>query len=438
MPSDRLTKSLVDATQPKASGDLFVWDAGKGSTAGFGLKVAPTGRKTFVFQYRLKGGKMDRRIKIGKYGDWTVETARDRARELRRLVDSGHDPFEKRAAEIKAREEAKRLEVDHSFGNVAAQFLEAYKVERLSSTGRKRSPKTIEMVEGAIKHLSAHFGRKRIDTLTARDIRAALAAIPAENVAKRRNVYASASILWSWALENEYATDRIFEALKPPAKPRSRDRVLSDTELAVIWRASRKIPYPFGPVYRLLILSGQRREEVAGMDWREMDRAAKTWTLPPDRAKNAAAHIVPLSDAVIAEIDAIAGGEDWPTQGLVFVTPKGTPLTAYSAAKRRLDAAVQGIVKDQAIDDLLPWRVHDLRRTVATGLQRLGVRLEVTESVLNHTSGTRGGIVGVYQRHDWANEKRDALNAWADHVLSLARPKSVACPADAKGDCNVQ
>jgi integrase len=181
-------------------------------------------------------------------------------------------------------------------------------------------------------------------------------------------------------------------------------------------------------------LTGQRREEVAGLAWVELDRKERLWRLPKERAKNGVANDVALSEASIAELDAIAGvtslepaDRKWPRRGLVFSTTGKTAVSGFSRAKRRWDAAVVKLAaKDQQLAEeevkIARWTVHDLRRTLATGLQRLGVRFEVTEAVLNHVSGARGGVAGVYQRYGWADEKRAALDAWARHVDSILKP----------------
>ena len=164
---------------------------------------------------------------------------------------------------------------------------------------------------------------------------------------------------------------------------------------------------------RLLMVTGQRREEVAGLDWKELDRSAAEWVIPAARSKNGKAHTVPLSQLALDQLDALAGDGEWPKKGLVFTTTGKTPASGHSRAKERIDRLMIELL-DGA--DLEPWRIHDLRRTTATGLQRLGVRFEVTEAVLNHVSGSRSGVAGVYQRHSWKDEKRDALKAWAAHV----------------------
>src|SRR5207248_2399743 len=157
---------------------------------------------------------------------------------------------------------------------------------------------------------------------------------------------------------------------------------------------------PFGAIVRLLILTGQRREEVGGMTWTELNGDFSTWTIAASRTKNGTPHVVPLADRTREVLRTLPR-----TGALVMPGDRPpAPFSGWSKAKARL-------VAESGIAD---WVLHDLRRTMATGLQRLGVRLEVTEAVLNHISGSRAGIVGIYQRHDWASEKRAALDAWAN------------------------
>jgi integrase len=182
---------------------------------------------------------------------------------------------------------------------------------------------------------------------------------------------------------------------------------LSDHELRLVWRATEAIGWPFGSMVRLLLLTGQRRNEVARMQWIELDLERGLWTLPRERVKNDRPHTVPLSPLVVSIIKSlprIAGQ-------YVFTTNGETASSGYSVAKRRLDAQLPA--------DMPAWRWHDLRRTLASGLARLGVNLPVIEKILNHISGSFGGIVSVYQHHDFADEKRQALEAWSDHVAAI-------------------
>jgi integrase len=240
---------------------------------------------------------------------------------------------------------------------------------------------------------------------------------------------------FAWAVKRGAVNVNPFAALPVGKSVAKRERVLSDPEIAEIWRAAGEAAAPYGTIVQLLILTGQRRGEVAGMSWDEISNDLTTWTLSSERTKNGAVHTVPLSPAVYDLLRAALprGANGRPTNGsLVLPGAVGTPFAGWSKAKRGLDKAIMDARAKGAAgastrtSPLVPWSIHDLRRTVATGLQRLGVRLEVTEAVLNHVSGTRGGIAGVYQRHDWANEKRAALDAWASHIVAIAEGRPLS------------
>jgi integrase len=210
-------------------------------------------------------------------------------------------------------------------------------------------------------------------------------------------------------------TSNPFAELPMPNSITRRERVLTDEEAAAIWRAAGEAPSPMGPSS---MLTGQRREEVAGMTWAELSGDLATWTIPATRTKNGIPHLLPLSQPARELLHALPSNRPGDVQGahqraklaLVFPGERGTPFSGWSKAKSALDTA----------SGVSGWWLHDLRRTLATGLQRLGVRLEVTEAVLNHLSGSRAGVVGIYQRHDWAEEKRAALDAWSAHLLAAA------------------
>jgi len=224
------------------------------------------------------------------------------------------------------------------------------------------------------------------------------------SIASRTAAYGRAC--YQWAIKRGTLSANPFAALPAIGAKPKRERVLTDDELAAIWRAASAMPPPFGPITRLLVLTGQRREEVTGMRWDELSDDLTTWTIAASRAKNGAVHRVPLAEPAREILRAL------PREGeLVLPGDRPpAPFSGWSKAKARLDDR-SGVSN---------WVVHDLRRTMATGLQRLGVRLEVTEAVLNHIAGSRAGIVGIYQRYDWANEKRAALDAWAAHVTAVA------------------
>jgi integrase len=314
----------------------------------------------------------------------------------------GVDPRQRRRDAAERERELAGL----AFGAYAERFLAHYADER----GRR--PRSVAHARQIIAtHLTPVLGSKPMPTITRADLLRALDAIPAARKGARRSAFSYASILFRWAEQRGDITTSPVGALPKPPAPASRDRVLSDTELLAAWRASETLAAPFGAFVRLLVLTGQRRSEVAGMGWQELDRSTATWLLPAERAKNGIAHSVPLSAPAVAELDQLAGGECWPKAGPVLRTSKGVAVNSFSKLKAKLDAATG--------DEVGVWRMHDLRRTLATGLQRLGVRFEVVEAVLAHVSGARSGVAGIYQRHNWGDEKRSALDAWAAHVGAL-------------------
>lgn len=399
MASGKVTKRAVDAVRP-ATADQFLWDE---DLRGFGLKVTPAGKKVYLVQYRLGGrGKATRRMTIGTHGSpWTPATARGEAERLLVLVRQGKDPAEEK-------KERRRIEVDLAFEPYAAKFLADY--------GKKTwRPGTYGNAESNLRrYVTPVLKKKALPLIRRSDVSAIFDALPVASPALPRNIFALVRKLFAWAVERGDIERSPLEGFKGPANVPSRDRVLSDDELRLVWLGAQALGHPFGTLVQFLIATGQRREEAAGMDWRELDRNAVEWSIPAGRAKNGTAHSIPLSVAATGLLAARAvGNEDWPKKGLIFTTTGTTPVSGFSRAKARLDETIATLNDGEALE---PWRVHDLRRTLATGLQRLGVRFEVTEAVLNHVSGSRSGVAGVYQRHDWKQEKRDALDAWARHV----------------------
>jgi integrase len=213
-------------------------------------------------------------------------------------------------------------------------------------------------------------------------------------MAARTGAYGKAA--YGWAVKRGTLTANPFINL-PGSPTTRRDRVLSDDELVALWRATGE-PGAFNGILRMLILTGQRLTEVGGMTWAELSADLSTWTIPACRAKNGATHIVPLSRQPQDLLRTM------PRFGELVFPGLRSAFSGWGKAKSALDAR----------SGVTGWRLHDLRRTMATGLQRLGVRLEVTEAALNHISGTR---VGIYQRHDWQAEKRAALEAWGQTIV---------------------
>ncbi|WP_374613838.1 tyrosine-type recombinase/integrase [Sphingorhabdus sp.] len=405
MAVQRITKSTVDGLSPSER-DTFLWDD---RLPGFGCKVTPKGSKVFIYQYRLGGrGSPVRRFTIGKHGALTAEQARREAEALALKVSQGTDPQ-------RAKVETSRIAVDLAFD----AFVERFHREYLMSAWPSSHADALALLR---RYAVPVLGKTPLPAVSRKSVTAVIAGVQ-NKPATARLVFATLRRMMRWAVNRGDLERSPMEGMDAPTKVLSRDRVLSDDELVQVWKASEVLGYPFGPLVRLLILTGARRDEIAALDWSELDRDTRMWVLPPKRSKNGIAARQPLSSLAIAELDLLAQrlGRDtsWPKSGLVFSTTGETSVSGFSRAKTRLDKAVRAIAEEQGATVPPPWRVHDLRRTLATGLQRLGVRFEVTEAVLNHVSGSKSGVAGIYQRHDWAAEKVTALEAWADYLLGL-------------------
>lgn len=403
MAKGRINKSKVDAIQA-GTREVMLWDD---RIPGFGLKTTPAGTKTYLFQYRLGGrAGRTRRYTIGKHGSIAADAARREADRLSTLVRQGVDPQQEK-------QDSTRRAIDLAFKPYAEQF-----VEDCLKVRWKASHKDGEAL--LLRYVVPVLGNKPLPEINRSDIKAILKPVK-RKVATCRNLFAVLRRLFRWAVSEGDLTISPITGMEPPPPPPKRNRVLSDREIRLVWQACGGLNYPFGPLFRLLIVTGQRLEEVSGLSWNELDRDTCKWSLPSERAKNGNGSFVHMSNLTVRELDALAkrkGRSDgWPKRGLVFTTTGETSVSGHSRAKRRLDREVS--VLATKLDDCPPiehWRLHDLRRTLATGLQRLGVRFEVTEAILNHVSGSKSGVAGVYQLHDWGPEKETALNAWADHI----------------------
>ena len=396
MATGKISKRTVDSIEP-TSKVQFLWDT---DLKGFGVKITPAGAISYLIQFRMGGREAKtRRYTIGAHGSpWTPATARGEAERLSHLIAQGVDP-------VDADKQRRREAVDLAFANYANHFAASCKGE-----GWKR------LVERSIRlHLIPPLGQKPLPNITKADVASVFDRMPAEQAANRRNVFAVLRRLFRWAVSRGDLQANPMEGMETPPPVKPRDRWLSDAEIRLVWNGAMQCHKWFGPIVRLLIMTGQRREEVTGLDWEELSRDEQLWTLPGDRTKNGEPNHIPLNDLAISVLDNVAGKAQWPRRGRVFPTSSGAKFTAYSKGKRKLDQ----IITKQEGEPLPPWRLHDLRRTVATGFQRLGVRFEVTEAILNHVGGSRAGIAGIYQRHDWKEEKRKALNDWNDHIGDL-------------------
>jgi integrase len=399
-----------------------------GKVLGLFLKVRPSGAASWFLLPRIDG--VQKKLTLGSYPVLGAMEARRKATEARGKVAAGQDPAGEKQAARRAAKAEREAE-----GDLIEKVVETF-IERHAKAHTRDWRETKRLLE---KNAVERWKGRRLSTITraqAHDLYDAMADRGAAISANR--LHTQLNVMSAWAVERGIIEKNPFEGIKAPTseKGRQRDRVLTDDELRLVWSAAEAVAWPFGPAVKLLMLTGQRRDEVAQMEWREVDLARATWTLPALRSKNRREHTVPLSDEALTILKSLPRTAD--RDGYVFTTTNGrVPVSGFNRAKIQIDAAIAELrVAGPGSSDQEPWVFHDLRRTCATNLQRLGVRLEVTEAVLNHLSGSRAGVVGIYQRHDWATEKRQALDAWArrlEGIVSGAATSNVVELAKARG-----
>lgn len=390
----KLTEKVIERLQcPQGKRDALLFDT---EQRGLAVRVVAVGSKTYLAQYALAGRK--HRVPLGSVSAVSLASARAATAAIMGQVAQGQNP----AATRKAVAEKVKLDAQRE-RMTFSKLVGAWETMHLTS----RRPRYREEAVKSLRRVFSETWDRPVDRLARKDVIKVLDRLP-PSMGRATAAYGRAC--FSWGFKREMVETNPFEALAVRTVATKRDRVLTDAECARVWKAASETPAPFGPIVRILMLTGQRREEVGRLAWAELSSDLKTWTIPAERTKNGQPSIVPLSEPVTRLLQERLTSIKYRRAGLVFPGEGGKPFGNWSKLKSALDKAA-------AVTD---WRIHDIRRTVATGLQRLGVRLEVTEAVLNHVSGTRGGIAGVYQRHDWASEKKEALQAWAEHLKASA------------------
>ncbi|HEX9743656.1 MAG TPA: integrase arm-type DNA-binding domain-containing protein [Nitrospiraceae bacterium] len=379
-----------------------------GHLPGLYLIVQPTGARSWAVRYRHSG--RPRKYTLGGFPTIDLGTARRMARQALTAVAEGRDPGDERKETRRAGERATQCRRD-TVDAVAGAFVDRYAKANTREASWRETERLLK------KDVLPAWQGRSVHEIARRDVIDLLDAITdrgAPVVANR--VLAAIRRMFGWAVERGILETSPCAGLKAPAAERSRDRVLSDQEIKLLWRACEEIGWPFGPLVQLLLLTGQRRDEVAELRWYETDFDGRLWTIPRERTKNDLAHEVPLSAAAVAVLQGIPKVGDGP--GYVFSTSGERSVTGFSRAKARLDARMRNVSEGERLT--VDWRLHDLRRTMASGMARLGINLPIIEKVLNHTSGSFAGVVGVYQRHSFADEKRIALEHWGRFVSGIA------------------
>lgn len=389
MPRKRLTDSFCKSVAVDVRTDYQ-----DDSVRGLSLRVSPNGTKTWNVIFTRESDNTKQRVKLGRYPGMTLEKARTAALKMVTAVSEGDDPSE----EKRSRRDAMTVEA------LGALYVEKY---------AKRNKKTWAEDERLLKvEVYPAIGKMKALAVKRRDVLDLIEAkADAGHIAQSTQILAVVRKMFNWAVENDYLETSPAIGVKRRGKAVRRDRVLSPAEVRTIWNAlpEASLSETTRNVIRLLFLTGQRSGEVCGMLRGEIDVEGRTWNLPGRRTKNGEPHVVPLSDAAfeIVERALDATGED---RDAALFTRIGEPVESNAIAK-----AVR--LKLQIADE--HWTPHDIRRTVATGMAEIGVAPHVVEAALNHISGFKAGVAGVYNRHRYDNEKRRALDMWAERVDAI-------------------
>lgn len=379
-----LTAISVERVKPPKAGVIEIFDLGY---PGLALRVGHGGAKSFEIFYRIDGKQ--KRESLGRWPSVSLAEARELWRRNREALTKGELPVSREGAKAPAL----------LFEHVAEEWL-----KRDQS---KNKPSSFYQVTRNLEvDLLPAWRGKRVDQITKADVIALLDGIVDRGAPiMAHRVQKCVRRFFSWCVERDYLKVDPMAGMPRVANGKSRDRVLTDNELAKIWHATDSIG-TYGAALRLLILTGARREEIAQLRWSEIE--GDCLKLEGSRTKNGEAHIIPLSAPareLLANVPRI-GHSDF-----IFTISGEKPINGWTRPKHELDD-VCGVSN---------WRIHDIRRTVATGMEKLKVPLQVVEAILGHTSGSKAGIVAVYQRHAYSEEKRAALEAWGKHVLALIK-----------------
>lgn len=402
--SEKLTKRLIDSfVYVRQDGRKDIrWDT---EMKGFGIRIYPSGQKSFVLSYRQDGRK--RLYTVGQYGKITLEQAKELARKRFGEVADGKDPVLVR----KARKKKHEWTVQRAFDN----FLKRYPED-----DNNRHRDEIERIFE--KDILPALGKKPIDEVSKDDVLKIIDGIMERGACIMANrTLSRMSKFFDWCVERNLIQFSPVYKISKPAKENSRERILSDAELKEIWEACSVLRYPFGPVMKLLILTGQRRGEAAALQWGDYDEERKLWILPRETTKSDRSHEVPLSNMAIEILESIPNMGDY-----VFTSSSERPFENFSRDKRVLDSKLKERRAENGQPPMPPWTIHDLRRTAASGMARLGVAPHVVEKILNHSSGTISGVAAVYNRYKYADEMRDALDRWAGHVWKVLTEETIA------------
>jgi integrase len=388
----KLTKSAIDPL-PSSPKEVIWWDT---ELKGFGLKVTPAGRKVFLVQYRPAGDRRNpRKYTIGEFGQVTPYQARVEAQRVLAERAAGRDPQAQKQAE-------KRRIASEQMEDLVAEFLARHAAQNRTAGETARIFR---------REVLPHWGSRMLKEIGKRDVVALLDRVRGRGAPVMANrVLAAVRKFFNWCISRGLLEVSPCAGVGTPTRETARHRTLTDEELKAVLVAAREIGHPFGSIVQMLALTAQRRDEVGRLTWDQLDLEQAVWVMPPEHAKNGKPHLVHLSRPVLQLLGSV------PRLGeLVFSSDGMTLFQGYSKAKARLDR----------LSGVRDWTLHDLRRTVVSGMARLGAAPHVADKILNHQSGTISGVAAVYQRHEFLHERKMALETWGEFISSLYAPDQI-------------
>jgi integrase len=416
-----LTAVAVKSAQPGA----VRREIPDGASPGLYLVVQPSGAKSWALRYRF--GDKTRKLTLGEAGEtkMTLADARDAAHKAKLQVEAGRDPANVAKPSAKADQKVRKsLTPESPIDDVVEAFVAQH-------VANKRDSTAAEMKRLLDRHILGILPRKdapvlpswkglQIRAVTKADVLSIMdPAIEDGKPYLANRIFAMARKLLNWCVQRDLIPVSPAKGISPPGEEQTRERVLTGAEMGALWKACESIGYPWGTLAKILLLTGQRREEVAGMRWSELDLTSKApeWAIPRERAKNNVAHTVPLSPLVVS---ILSGVEKVDESDFVLTSTGAASVSGFSKGKIIIDRAMLAeLRKGNDAAELTNWRLHDLRRTAVSGMAALGHPVQVVEAVINHKSGSVSGVAAVYNRHDYAAEKRKALYAWSRSVTDI-------------------
>lgn len=404
-----LTAAAIKRLKRPEKGQVDYWDD---VLSPFALRISYNGTMAWITQPRVlsKGLWKPVRITLGRYPAMSLAEARKAAREAINAAERGEDPREHKK---QARQQMEAASAN-TFAAVRQQFLDRH-------CRRHLKPRSAAEYARALSCAFESWDARPIASITRRDVRHLL-----EDMAETSPVMANRTLaylrkLMNWAVANDFIETPPTDRVPSPAKEKSRERFLSDNEIACIWKACDALGSFYARAIQMLILTGQRSSEVAHLHWRELRDiygAAPTWELPQERAKNNLPHVVPLAPLAL---DVLRAVPNYDSGDYIFSIAGDKPIHMSSKLRDGVDKKAREIAENEHLAGCFEteWVVHDIRRTVVTWLNTNGTPPHIVEAIVNHISGTRAGVAGVYNRAQYLAERREALTRWADHVKKI-------------------